>query len=87
MKRADKIVRENLPKLHRLANALLEREILDSEEIDKLLRGEELPPVERGTNGQGQSNDGSKVSTEQPEKTKPEPAAAPAPTGKTRKTP
>ena len=87
MKRADKIVRENLPKLHRLANALLEREILDSDEIDKLLRGEELPPVERGSNGQGQSNDSSKTSSEQPEKTKPEPAAAPAPTGKTRKTP
>ncbi|MBF8247629.1 MAG: Cell division protease FtsH [Bacteroidetes bacterium] len=87
MKRADKIVRENLPKLHRLANALLEREILDSEEIDKLLRGEELPPVERGTNGQGQSNDDTKISSEQPEKTKPEPAATPAPTGKSRKTP
>ena len=87
MKRADKIVRENLPKLHRLANALLEREILDSEEIDKLLRGEELPPVERGTNGQGQSNDDTKISSEQPEKTKPEPAATPPPTGKSRKTP
>ncbi len=87
MKRADKIVRENLPKLHRLANALLEREILDSEEIDKLLRGEELPPVERGTNGQGQSNDSSKISSEQPEKTKPEPATAPVPTSKSRKTP
>jgi cell division protease FtsH len=31
--------------LHRLSNALLEREILDSEEIDKLMRGEELPPL------------------------------------------
>jgi len=87
MKRADKIVRENLPKLHRLANALLEREILDSEEIDKLLRGEELPPMERGTNGQGQSNDDTKISSEQPEKAKPEPAATPPPTGKSRKTP
>lgn len=87
MKRADKIVRENLPKLHRLANALLEREILDSEEIDKLLRGEELPPVERGTNGQDQSSDGSKISSEQPAKTIPEPAATPAPTSKTRKNP
>ncbi|MEK6567062.1 MAG: ATP-dependent zinc metalloprotease FtsH [Bacteroidota bacterium] len=87
MKRADKIVRENLPKLHRLANALLEREILDSEEIDKLLRGEELPPMERGTNGQGQSNDDTKISSEQPEKAKPEPAATLPPTGKSRKTP
>lgn len=52
MKRAEKILRENLTTLHRLANALLEREILDSEEIDKIMRGEELPPVERRKNGQ-----------------------------------
>jgi cell division protease FtsH len=52
MKRAEKILRENLSTLHRLANALLEREILDSDEIDKILRGEELPPVERRKNGQ-----------------------------------
>lgn len=52
MKRAEKILRDNLATLHRLANALLEREILDSEEIDKIMRGEELPPVERRRNGQ-----------------------------------
>ena len=47
MLRSDSIIKENIEALHRLANALLEREILDGEEIDKLLRGEELPPVER----------------------------------------
>ena len=47
MKRADKILKDNGKILHRLANALLEREILDSEEIDKIIRGEELPPVEK----------------------------------------
>jgi cell division protease FtsH len=52
MKRAEKILRENLKTLHRLSSALLEREILDSEEIDKILRGEELPPSDRGGNGQ-----------------------------------
>lgn len=51
MKRADKILKENAKILHRLANALLEREILDSEEIDKIIRGEELPPVEKHVNG------------------------------------
>jgi cell division protease FtsH len=51
MKRAEKILRENMPTLHRLAAALLEREILDSIEIDAVIRGEELPPVERRTNG------------------------------------
>jgi cell division protease FtsH len=60
MKRAEKILRENLATLHRLSNALLEREILDSEEIDKLIRGEELPPVERRTNGQDESGDATK---------------------------
>ena len=47
MKRADKILKDNVKILHRLANALLEREILDSEEIDKIIRGEELPPVDK----------------------------------------
>ncbi|MBW7888305.1 MAG: ATP-dependent metallopeptidase FtsH/Yme1/Tma family protein [Bacteroidetes bacterium] len=44
-KRAETILRENIDKLHALSNALLEREILDSEEIDKVLRGEALPPL------------------------------------------
>jgi len=35
----------NLDKLHLLANALLEKEILDGEEIDKILRGEKLEPL------------------------------------------
>ena len=49
-KRADEILKENIDKLHLLSNVLLEREILDGEEIDKILRGEELPPIEK-TNG------------------------------------
>ena len=47
MKRADKILEGNTDKLHLLANALLEREILDGEEIDRVLRGETLPPLEK----------------------------------------
>jgi cell division protease FtsH len=35
----------NVDKLHLLANALLEREILDGEEIDRILRGDKLEPV------------------------------------------
>jgi len=42
--RAEKILKDNFPTLQRLAEALLEREILDGEEIDKIIRGEELPP-------------------------------------------
>ena len=33
--------------LHKLSIQLLEREILDAEEIDTLIRGEELPPVKK----------------------------------------
>lgn len=51
MKRADKILKDNVKTLHRLSNALLDREILDSEEIDKIIRGEELPPVDKRLNG------------------------------------
>ena len=45
MARAEKILDENIDILHKLSKELLEREILDSEEIDKLIHGEELPPL------------------------------------------
>ena len=47
MDKAEKILRENIDTLHRLSAALLEREILDGEEIDKIIRGEELPAFEK----------------------------------------
>jgi cell division protease FtsH len=56
MKRADKILKENEKILHRMANVLLEREILDSEEIDKIIRGEELPPLEKPVSGTSPSS-------------------------------
>jgi cell division protease FtsH len=52
MKRSEKILRDDVETLHRLSNALLEREILDSDEIDKIIRGEVLPPVDRNKNGE-----------------------------------
>ncbi|MCK4857568.1 MAG: ATP-dependent zinc metalloprotease FtsH, partial [candidate division Zixibacteria bacterium] len=39
---AEELLRSNLDKLHLLATALLEHEILDSQEIDKILKGEKL---------------------------------------------
>ncbi|MDZ7765033.1 MAG: ATP-dependent zinc metalloprotease FtsH [Melioribacteraceae bacterium] len=48
-KRAEKILKENIDLLHKLSNELLEREILDSEEIEKLMAGEDLPPLKRET--------------------------------------
>jgi len=53
MDRALTILKENIEILHRLSKELLEREILDGEEIDKIIRGEELPPLKR-ENGESQ---------------------------------
>lgn len=47
MERAEKILNENVDLLHKLSKELLEREILDNEEIEKIMRGEELPPVKK----------------------------------------
>ncbi|HLF15337.1 MAG TPA: ATP-dependent zinc metalloprotease FtsH [Bacteroidota bacterium] len=51
MDRAERLLRENTESLHRLAGALLEREILDGGEIDTILRGETLPPPADRGNG------------------------------------
>jgi cell division protease FtsH len=47
MDRAEKILSENIEVLHKLSKELLEREILDGDEIDKVMRGEVLPPMKR----------------------------------------
>jgi cell division protease FtsH len=44
--KATELLSANLDKLHLLAGVLLEREILDGEQIDKILRGEKLKPIE-----------------------------------------
>jgi cell division protease FtsH len=63
MERAMTVLNENMDILHRLSAALLEREILDSDEIDKIMRNEILPPFEKikvngeATNGVNGSNE------------------------------
>ncbi len=42
---AVKLLEENRDKLEALANALLEREVLDGEEIEMVLQGKKLPPI------------------------------------------
>ena len=55
MAKAERILTENIDILHKLSLELLEREILDSDEIDKIIRGEELPPFVKN----GSDNDSS----------------------------
>jgi cell division protease FtsH len=45
MDRAEKILSDNMEILHKLSLELLEREILDSEEINAIIKGEDLPPI------------------------------------------
>ena len=47
MDKAERLLNENADMLHRMSEALLEREILDSVEIDMIMKGQELPPFER----------------------------------------
>jgi cell division protease FtsH len=49
--KARRILEEHSDDLHRLAKSLLEREILDGNEIDQLLRGETLAPAADRGNG------------------------------------
>jgi cell division protease FtsH len=48
--RAVKILSDNMNLLHKLSEELLEREILDADEIDRIIRGEELPPMQKENN-------------------------------------
>jgi cell division protease FtsH len=55
---ARQLLVDNVDKLHLLAGALLEREMLDGEQVEKLLRGEKLEPLPRprsSTDGQDES--------------------------------
>ena len=46
--KAKQLLSDNLDKLHVIALALLERESLDGDDLEKLLRGEKLEPLPRG---------------------------------------
>lgn len=52
--KAETILRENIDSLHRIAEGLLERETLSSDEVDLLIKGEPLPP--QNLNGPGRSS-------------------------------
>jgi cell division protease FtsH len=69
--RAKKILADNLPILHAMAEALLERETLDREEIQMLLKGEELPPVKRRSS-QAKPEEKPVVAEEKPDDAQPD---------------
>jgi cell division protease FtsH len=45
--RVKQLLTDNLSTLHRLAESLLERESLDTDDIDRIVRGEPLEPLEK----------------------------------------
>jgi cell division protease FtsH len=67
---ARQLLNDNLDKLHLLALALLEREVLDGDEVEKVLRGEKLEPLPRTrpSDGQDQSGAAQPVEEEKPER-------------------
>jgi len=73
-KKAENVLREHIDQLHALAHALLEREILDSTEIDMILRGEALGPVKDGRLG----GDGRPKAEEDEERAQAKPQEDPA---------
>jgi cell division protease FtsH len=84
--RADRIINENVENLKDVANALLEREILDRDDIEKILKGEKLDPPRVDNAGQsanGKSSTGAGASAEAPETADAEPEQddKPAPAG------
>ncbi len=61
MVRAEKVLKDNIEFLHKLSKELLEREILDSDEIDKIIKGEELPPLKRNGSESDKKNNAEAV--------------------------
>ena len=47
MERAEELLTENIDILHKTSKLLLEREILDGEELDQIVNGIELPPISK----------------------------------------
>ena len=73
---AKKIITDNVEALHRVAKAVMERETLDAEDIDKLIRGETLPPLETASDTQAAPpKSGETAATPKKEESAPGPGA------------
>ncbi len=76
-----RLVSDKVDLLHAIANALLEREMLDGEEIDKIMNGIALPRRKRAGGkaaGTARKRPARKPASASPKKTPPPPAAAPS---------
>jgi len=75
--RSKTLLKENIDALHRIARALLERETLEEEDIDRLIRGEELLPVKiepsKGTGEKASAKESAREKSKAPSIVKPEP--------------
>ncbi|HET9950363.1 MAG TPA: ATP-dependent zinc metalloprotease FtsH [Candidatus Eisenbacteria bacterium] len=77
--KATRLLSENVDKLHTIALALLEREVLDGDEIEKLLRGEKLDPVPpRQPTGEAGAKPAAETPAEGAERVAPPRGATPA---------
>lgn len=65
--RAQKLLKDNINKLNLLAAKLIEREVLEGEELELILEGKELPPLANGKqpNGKNGSTDETKNENKQ----------------------
>ena len=60
--KAKRLLSENIDALHAIAGALLERETITGDDVDRLMRGETLPPMEpKSPNGGGKAGSGSEA--------------------------
>ena len=77
--RALSLLRENMDKLHLLANTLLERESLDGDQMDRVLKGEKLEPFQRQPDGDAAGPEAPPVAAKQGDDPQMDAFGSPAP--------
>ncbi len=65
--KAKLILKENKDIVYRVVDALLERETITGEELDKIIKGEELPPMEKKKREEEQPKENKEENIPQPE--------------------
>ena len=65
--KAKLILKENKDIVYKIVDALLERETITGEELDKIIKGEELPPIEKKKKEEKQPKESKEENIPQPE--------------------